>query len=228
MTSIAAGDWHICIPNGNGFVCVIYGNYKTKGRRVLHTVVHHSLRSPAVKTARSVSQIAGTSDECKDDEPEMIAGVVAAPSSVTSIQVANLLKLFRIPQVSFFSTSPALSSEQRYPFFMRTIPSDLYQAEVMVRLVKLFNWTYVSVVYEESSYGQEGFSAVNDRLKQEKICIAHTDKLIKDSGVAVASEYDKIVHRLRVKSNARGKCRLSLQATRLMSFFLSRGHRLWI
>ena len=58
-------------------------------------------------------------------------------------------------QVSFFSTSPALSSEKRYPFFMRTIPSDLNQAEAMVRLVQLFNWTYVSVVYEESSYGQE-------------------------------------------------------------------------
>ena len=32
----------------------------------------------------------------------MIAGVVGAPSSVTSIQVANLLKLFKIPQVRLF------------------------------------------------------------------------------------------------------------------------------
>jgi len=39
----------------------------------------------------------GDSDD--DDEPEMIAGVVVASSSATSIQVANLLKLFKIPQV---------------------------------------------------------------------------------------------------------------------------------
>jgi hypothetical protein len=32
--------------------------------------------------------------------PKVISGVVAAASSVTSIQVANLLKLFKIPQVS--------------------------------------------------------------------------------------------------------------------------------
>ena len=38
---------------------------------------------------------------------------------------------------------------------MRTIPSDKNQAEAMVELVKLFGWTYVSVVYEESSYGQK-------------------------------------------------------------------------
>lgn len=37
---------------------------------------------------------------------------------------------------------------------MRTIPSDKNQAEAMVELVKLFNWTYVAGVYEESSYGQ--------------------------------------------------------------------------
>lgn len=48
-----------------------------------------------------VSKLAGsvTSRDRHGDEPEMIAGVVAAPSSVTSIQVANLLKLFKIPQV---------------------------------------------------------------------------------------------------------------------------------
>ena len=42
---------------------------------------------------------------CKDgSSPEIrnkvISGVVAAASSVTSIQVANLLKLFKIPQVN--------------------------------------------------------------------------------------------------------------------------------
>ena len=44
--------------------------------------------------------------KCKDGSPpeiakhpKVISGVVAAASSVTSIQVANLLKLFKIPQV---------------------------------------------------------------------------------------------------------------------------------
>ena len=38
----------------------------------------------------------GSSPEIKN---KVISGVVAAASSVTSIQVANLLKLFKIPQV---------------------------------------------------------------------------------------------------------------------------------
>ena len=56
-------------------------------------------------------------------------------------------------QISFFSTSPTLSNRERFPYFLRTIPSDVYQAEVIVALVKKLGWTYVSVVYEESSYG---------------------------------------------------------------------------
>lgn len=61
--------------------------------------------------------------------------------------------IISIQQVSFFSTSPVLSNRDRFPYFLRTIPSDVNQAQAMVELVKMFNWTYVSVVYEESSYG---------------------------------------------------------------------------
>ena len=49
----------------------------------------------------------------------------------------------------------------------------------------------------------QGFAEVEELLKKEGICLATTDKLIKDSGVAAASAYDKIVYNLR-KTNARG------------------------
>ncbi|OQR76772.1 metabotropic glutamate receptor 2-like [Tropilaelaps mercedesae] len=73
-------------------------------------------------------------------------------------QVANLLRLFRIPQISFFSTSPELSNKQRFEYFLRTVPSDRDQAAAMVEIVKLLRWTYVSIVYEESNYGIQAFA----------------------------------------------------------------------
>ncbi|XP_067659268.1 metabotropic glutamate receptor 8-like [Haliotis asinina] len=157
----------------------------------------------------SIANIGGSSYKCKDgSNPEndvrIISGVIAAPSSVTSIQVANLLKLFRIPQVSFFSTSPVLSNRERFPYFLRTIPSDVNQAQAMVELVKMLKWTYVSVVYEESSYGMQGFNEVEKLLKENGICLATTEKLLKDSGVASGEAYDTIVDRLLQKVNARG------------------------
>jgi metabotropic X receptor len=158
-------------------------------------------------------------------------GVLGAASSVTSIQVANLLRLFKIPQVSFFSTSPELSNKDRFEYFLRTVPSDTNQVKAMVEIVKLFNWTYVSVIYEESNYGDKVSSETHDTMlwrrinfnynliydafqafavmevefSKNKICIAIKEKLTKDSGVAGSGYYEQIVRRLLTKPNARGE-----------------------
>lgn len=51
----------------------------------------------------SISNIDGAEYHCnKTAVRKVISGVVGAASSVTSIQVANLLRLFRIPQVSTY------------------------------------------------------------------------------------------------------------------------------
>ncbi|XP_060584648.1 metabotropic glutamate receptor 8-like [Ruditapes philippinarum] len=157
----------------------------------------------------SIASIGGSDYTCRDGStpdltPKVIPGVIGAPSSVTSIQVANLLKLFKIPQVSFFSTSTVLSNRDRYPYFLRTIPSDVNQAQAMVELVRMFNWTFVSVIYEESSYGIQGFNELEKLLKQHGICLATTEKLLKDSGVPSEEFYDHIVTRLKQTSKAKG------------------------
>lgn len=57
-----------------------------------------------IAIAGSITNIDDDAVKCKDgSSPEIrnkvISGVVGAASSVTSIQVANLLRLFKIPQV---------------------------------------------------------------------------------------------------------------------------------
>ena len=56
-------------------------------------------------------------------------------------------------QVSFFSSSPELSNKQRFEFFTRTIPSDLHQVKAMVEIIRRLGWSYISILYEESTYG---------------------------------------------------------------------------
>ncbi|CAH0715878.1 unnamed protein product, partial [Brenthis ino] len=135
---------------------------------------------------------------------KVISGVVGAASSVTSVQVANLLRLFKIPQVSFFSTSPELSNKARFEYFTRTIPSDHHQVQAMVEIVKKLGWSYVSIIYEESSYGIKAFEELEALLARNGICIAVKEKLVKDSGVASEGAYDNIVQKLLTKPRARG------------------------
>jgi len=157
----------------------------------------------------SISNIDDSESKCSDGSKpvvrnKVISGVVGASSSVTSIQVANLLRLFKIPQVSFFSSSPELSNKQRFEFFTRTIPSDHHQVEAMVQIIKKLKWSYISILYEESTYGKKAFEELDVLLPANNICIAMKEKLVKDSGVAGDAAYSEIIQKLLTKPQAKG------------------------
>ncbi|KAG8290474.1 Metabotropic glutamate receptor 1 [Homalodisca vitripennis] len=75
-----------------------------------------------------------------------LVGVIGPGSSSVALQVQNLLQLFQIPQVGYSTTSKDLSDKSRFNYFLRVVPSDYYQAQVMVDIVRHYNWTYVSAV----------------------------------------------------------------------------------
>ena len=104
----------------------------------------------------------------RENHPVM-AGVIGPSFSSISVQVAHLFRLFQIPQVSFDSTSYELSDKNRFEFFSRTVPHDLYQAKALVDVAKAMNWTYISVVYSGDSYGTLGFQAVKEEAKKSGI-----------------------------------------------------------
>lgn len=60
----------------------------------------------------------------------LIAGVVGAQRSASSLQAAILFGLYAIPQVSYLSTSDELSNDDRYPYFLRTVPPDRFQVRI--------------------------------------------------------------------------------------------------
>ena len=82
-----------------------------------------------------------------------VVGVIGAASSSVSIQVANLLRLFQVPQISYASTSPELSNKERFPSFSRVLPSDTLQAEAMAEVVLHLNMNYVATINEEGQTG---------------------------------------------------------------------------
>lgn len=108
---------------------------------------------------------------------KILAGVVGAASSSVSIQVANLLRLFKLPQISYASTTPDLSDKTKYDFFMRTVPPDNYQARAMVDVVRGLKWTSVFTVHSEGIYGERGIREFSNGAKAANICIAGSYKI---------------------------------------------------
>ena len=133
-------------------------------------------------------------------EPKTVAGVIGGSYSSVSIQVANLLRLFKIPQISYASTSAQLSDKGRYEYFVRTVPPDRFQAFAMVDIVQHFNWTYVSTVASEGEYGVSGIEYFQREARARNICLAETQKV---SSNPTPAEFDDIIDKLSRKNNAK-------------------------
>uniref|UniRef100_A0A8C0IQ85 Glutamate metabotropic receptor 4 n=1 Tax=Chelonoidis abingdonii TaxID=106734 RepID=A0A8C0IQ85_CHEAB len=132
---------------------------------------------------------------------ERVVGVIGASGSSVSIMVANILRLFKIPQISYASTAPDLSDNSRYDFFSRVVPSDTYQAQAMVDIVKELKWNYVSTLASEGSYGESGVEAFIQKSREDGgVCVAQSVKIPREPK---AGEFDKIIRRLLETSHAR-------------------------
>ncbi|XP_046825343.1 metabotropic glutamate receptor isoform X2 [Vespa crabro] len=129
-----------------------------------------------------------------------IFGVIGGSYSSVSLQVANLLRLFHIPQISPASTAKALSDKTRFDYFARTVPPDTFQSIALVDVVKSANWSYVSTVYSEGSYGEYGIEVFTREAIERNVCIAAA---VKVPSAANDKIFDDIIQRLIKKSNAR-------------------------
>ena len=81
-----------------------------------------------------------------------VVAVVGATCSGASMAAANLLEIFKKPLISGSSTNPTLSDSDKYPFFMRTVPSDLAQGEGLGHLAGYLNATRMGVLTGDGPY----------------------------------------------------------------------------
>ena len=144
-------------------------------------------------TLRSSSQQSG---QCwrNTTKPKDVVGVVGASRSTLSIEVAKLFRLFKIPQVSYASTSAELSDKKKYSYFARTVPSDSLQALAMLDVVKEFQWSSVFTINSAGSYGEMGIKEFKRLAKPENIsvCVVLSEQVTDKS---TSEDYENIIER---------------------------------
>ncbi|KAF2357748.1 Receptor ligand binding region [Trinorchestia longiramus] len=112
---------------------------------------------------------------------DKVVGVIGGQKSSVSVQMANVFKLFEIPQVSYISTAASLSQRTLYPYFLRTVPSDNDQAEVILHVLRTFKWTYASLVYSADEYGKSGQRELLTRARHYDVCFDPTNFVLSES-----------------------------------------------
>ena len=123
---------------------------------------------------------------CKPEEDGVrgcydVVGLVTQRTSTENIALSPFISQYKIPHISIWATNDELSNKDKYPFFSRTVPSDKFQAEAMIDLVRHFNWTYVSVVYYNTDYSRDGTNNILRLAKGYGICVAYQVEIRNDA-----------------------------------------------
>ncbi|NP_001093039.1 vomeronasal 2 receptor 615 [Monodelphis domestica] len=71
-------------------------------------------------------------------------------TSPESEPMAELLSVYKVPQISPGSQHPQFSDHRRFPSFLRTVPSRAHQPQAIAKILVFFNWTWVGLVGSDS------------------------------------------------------------------------------
>ncbi|XP_030621112.1 extracellular calcium-sensing receptor [Chanos chanos] len=112
---------------------------------------------------------------CSGSSP--LLAIVGESGSAQSIVVSRILRPFRIPMISYFSSCSCLSNRREFPTFFRVIPSDDYQVKAIAQLLLRLNWTWVGVVRGDHEYGRFALQGLLRELEGTGICVAYQEMI---------------------------------------------------
>ncbi|XP_068105983.1 extracellular calcium-sensing receptor-like isoform X2 [Hyperolius riggenbachi] len=104
--------------------------------------------------------------------PGPLVPAVIGDMSTSSMVIARLLGLWRIPQVSYIAVHPSLSNKAEFPSFLRTMISSGSQPQGLIELCKKFGWTWIGLIVSSYDYMLQEAIALKREAITNGICIS--------------------------------------------------------
>ncbi|XP_022109280.1 metabotropic glutamate receptor 8-like [Acanthaster planci] len=127
-------------------------------------------------------------------ENSTFLGAIGPVSSSNSIMAGMTGSLFRVPIISYLATSDELSNKNRFPYFLRSTPPDMLNAQAIIDILQWFGWDYVALIYSLDSYGIRGAQEVQKLTEKNGICLAFSSPI---SNNPSEEEIEEVVQKLR-------------------------------
>ncbi|XP_063794541.1 extracellular calcium-sensing receptor-like [Pseudophryne corroboree] len=92
--------------------------------------------------------------------------------STSSLAIGRVLGLWRLPQVSYIASVPALSNKMDFPSFLRTSVSVANQPQAVIEMCLKFGWTWIGIFISSIDYYLQAGTTLKREATRNGICIA--------------------------------------------------------
>ncbi|XP_060137322.1 vomeronasal type-2 receptor 26-like [Zootoca vivipara] len=106
-----------------------------------------------------------------------VIGVIGGLSSDTSWCMANVLGLFKIPQISYGLFEPAINDGTKFPSFYRMVPNEDLQYRGIILLLLHFGWKWVGLITPANEAGERFLQTIEKMFFRNGICSAFTERV---------------------------------------------------
>nr|XP_034992708.1 vomeronasal type-2 receptor 26-like [Zootoca vivipara] len=103
-------------------------------------------------------------------------GVIGGLSSETSSSMADVLGLYKIPQISYGSFEPAINDHIKSASFYRMVPNEDLQYRGIIQLLLHFRWKWVGLITPANEAGEQFLQRIEPMLFQNGICSEFTER----------------------------------------------------
>uniref|UniRef100_A0A3B1K7X1 G-protein coupled receptors family 3 profile domain-containing protein n=1 Tax=Astyanax mexicanus TaxID=7994 RepID=A0A3B1K7X1_ASTMX len=101
--------------------------------------------------------------------------VIIGDAQIITYKTLLILFLF------YYASCACLSDRKRFPTFLRTVPSNAYQAKVVARLLHLMGWSWVGVIYGDDAYGESSVQLLMNEVEGSDVCMAYMEVIPKSN-----------------------------------------------
>ncbi|KAK9397377.1 type-2 vomeronasal receptor [Crotalus adamanteus] len=105
-----------------------------------------------------------------------LLAVIGGLDSVTSLDMAILLNIYKIPQLTYSPTPMVKGKSPGLPFY-QMVPKEDLQYEGILSLLLHFRWIWIGMVVMETDGGERLLQTVIPMFSQKGVCIAFIEKI---------------------------------------------------
>ncbi|XP_060138027.1 vomeronasal type-2 receptor 26-like [Zootoca vivipara] len=102
----------------------------------------------------------------------------------SSLQMANILSIYKIPQLTYGSFTPEDAGQSQSTSSYRMVPNEAHQYSGIVELLLHFGWTWVGLLAAGNVSGERFIHTLKTLLSQKGICLAFSERTVKTAYLA--------------------------------------------